>query len=142
VTRAASWPRARTSIFITNACLCYPLVDGYTDRVPTAREIINCQYWLRQQIQAVNPKLIVTCGASALAAVKRYFPESRALQGFHLRHHIGTVVKDTCPWVYPVYHTFLRARNRWRTANQQRGDWVQIRKVLLELDVQVALPGG
>lgn len=57
---------SRKEIFITNAVLCHPLIEEYRDALPSAREIKNCIYFLKKQIEYVNPVLIVTLGTRAL----------------------------------------------------------------------------
>lgn len=122
----------RRKIFITNACICYPQKEGYKDTVPSLQEIKNCQVWLKQQIEIVNPKIIVTIGNIALRAIKIAFPFSKDLKMFRLSKNIGEVIKDTDIRIYPLYHTSLRARIT-RKAEQQKKDWSKIRDLLEEV---------
>lgn len=125
---------SRKEIFTTNACLCYPKKEGYNDTTPKTQIIKNCQDWLELQIEIMKPKLIVTLGNSALKAIKLRFKDqnSKELKRFKLKNNIGTVVKTTNPWIYPIYHTSLRARIT-RKNNQQKKDWEKIRTILKEL---------
>ena len=122
---------SRKNIFITNACICHPKQERYTDAVPNIEEIKNCHYWLEKQIKAVNPKLIVTIGNIPLKSLKLYFRGSEQLKEFTLKKDIGKVIKDTNPWIYPLYHTSLRARQT-RNTEQQKDDWFKIKGILKE----------
>ncbi len=124
---------SRKEIFISNACICHPVYDGYTDAVPSTREIKNCHFWLEKQIKAVNPKLIVTLGNIPLKSLKLFFKDSKQLKDFVLRNDIGTVITDTKPWIYPLYHTSLRARLT-RNTEQQKEDWLKINNFLTDLE--------
>src|SRR5690606_31286083 len=59
----------RSDIFITNAALCNPRDSRGNNATPNRQEILNCSTYLRKQIELVNPKIIVTLGASALHAL-------------------------------------------------------------------------
>lgn len=123
----------RKSIFITNACLCHPNYEGYTDKAPTIREIKNCHYWLDLQLSVVKPKLIITIGGTALKSLQLYFLSSQQLQGFRLTDNIGEVIQDTTPWIYPLFHTSLRGRIH-RPARYQKQDWRKIPIILEQLN--------
>lgn len=89
-------------------------------------------YWLDKQIKLVKPELIVTIGNSALRSLKLFFPESKQLNNYKLKNDIGSVIQDTKPWIYPLYHTSLRARIR-RNAELQKKDWLKINTILEDL---------
>ena len=59
----------RNRIFITNAVLCNPQQPSGLNRKPTRAELEHCNGWLRQQIQVVDPLVVVTLGSVALAAL-------------------------------------------------------------------------
>ena len=123
----------RRNVFITNACLCHPNYDGYTDKAPTPREIVNCHYWFSRQLAVIRPKLIVTIGGTALRSMKLYFPSSQQLRVYKLEDDIGRVIRDTTPWIYPLYHTSRRGRTH-RVAVDQKRDWLYILNILTEMD--------
>ena len=125
----------RKQIFITNACLCHPDFPGYTDKAPIKREIVNCHEWLDKQISIMQPKLIVTIGGIALRSMKLFFPSSGQLRTYQLNKDIGKVVRDTTPWVYPLYHTSWRGRIH-RDAEKQKDDWLKIPSILEEIKRQ------
>lgn len=124
---------SRKEIFITNACICHPKSEGYTDTVPSTREIKNCHFWLEKQIKAANPKLIATIGNIPLKSLRLFFKNSQQLKDFTLKNDVGEVITDTKPWVYPLYHTSLRARLT-RNTEQQKKDWLKIVDILKEIE--------
>jgi len=120
---------SRKDIFITNAVLCYPSAEWYVDTAPHRKQIMNCLSFLERQIKVVDPRLIVTLGATALKAVKYLFSSSVQLKHFRLRDNIGGVITDVTPAIYPLYHTSLKARVT-RSGRKQREDWVKIPLIL------------
>lgn len=60
----------RTDVFITNVVKCRP--PGNRD--PLAGELVACSDYLERQIQAINPKVIVTLGRYSMA---RFLPNAR-----------------------------------------------------------------
>ncbi|MCP4703604.1 MAG: hypothetical protein GY865_03260 [candidate division Zixibacteria bacterium] len=119
-------------IFITNVCLCYPLIDGYRDKNPNVREIKNCHYWLNRQLEIVKPKLIVTAGVDALGSILRFINRWPVPGGFRLRDFIGIPITDTTPVIYPVAHTSGRGRAN-RNPVLQKQDWLKIPEILKSL---------
>ena len=61
----------REQIFITSAALCNPRSDSGANRKPTQKELANCSEFLRRTIELIDPRVIVTLGSVALAALKR-----------------------------------------------------------------------
>jgi len=120
---------SRKDIFITNTVLCYPLIEWYVDTPPQRKQIKNCLSFLKGQIGIIHPKLIVTLGVTALQAVKYLFPNSMQLKNFKLKNNIGEIITDVTPFIYPLYHTSLRARAT-RPERKQRGDWQKIPLIL------------
>jgi len=120
---------SRKDIFITNTVLCYPLIEWYVDTPPQRKQIKNCLPFLKGQIGIIHPKLIVTLGVTALQAVKYLFPNSMQLKNFKLKNNIGEIITDVTPFIYPLYHTSLRARAT-RPEQKQRGDWQKIPLIL------------
>lgn len=123
----------RKQIFITNACLCHPVFPEYKDKAPTKREIVNCHEWLARQLSIMQPKLIVTIGSIALKSLTLFFPSSERLKHYQLKKDIGKVIRDTMPWVYPLYHTSWRGRTH-RNAEKQKLDWLKIPSILEEIN--------
>ncbi|MCA1670126.1 MAG: uracil-DNA glycosylase, partial [Thermomicrobia bacterium] len=66
---AVGWTRA--DIFITNAALCNPQGPTGANRPPSRLELANCSGHLRATLAIVDPSVVVTLGAVALAALGR-----------------------------------------------------------------------
>jgi uracil-DNA glycosylase family 4 len=122
----------RENIAITNACLCHPVFEGYTDTAPKIREIKNCHYWLQKQVEITQPKLIVTLGRVAYESILRYFNKWPVRNSSSFLGSVGEVIKDTNTWVYPLAHTSRLGRVN-RKAEVQIADWERIPKILMEL---------
>jgi uracil-DNA glycosylase family 4 len=90
---------ARQQLFITNAVLCNPRHATGANRRPTNREIANCSDFLRRQIELLDPRVVVTLGAVALAALRsvEYHP-------FTLKEDAGRVRAWQRRLVVPLYH--------------------------------------
>jgi uracil-DNA glycosylase len=62
-----SEPLFRSHIYMAAVCRCFP---GRTaaggDRVPAPDEIANCSQWLRQEIELLQPDLIIPVGKLAI----------------------------------------------------------------------------
>jgi len=123
----------RRNIFITNAVLCHPIIVGYKDTPVSTEELKNCLYFLERQIKTIRPKLIITLGTKPLQAIKYLYPHRITLKKFKLKNNIGEVITDELPFIYPLYHTSLRARLT-RAADKQRDDWSIIPKIFKEAE--------
>lgn len=95
----ASAGLSRDRLFITNAVLCNPRTQTGANRRPTAREISNCSGFLRRQVELLDPRVVVTLGAVALAALRavEYHP-------FTLKEDAGQVRSWAGRLVVPLYH--------------------------------------
>lgn len=95
---------SRYDFFITNAVLCNPKDETGNNATPTRREVENCSFFLKRQIELVNPKIIVTLGAQALGALKLVTPHEIEL---------STGVRKAHSWygrtLIPLYHPGQRA---------------------------------
>ena len=81
----------RTDVFIANVIKCRPPQN----RDPLPEEIGACSNWLSQQIEIVNPKIIVTLGRYSLA---RFMP------GMPIGKIHGQARKVNGQWIVPMYH--------------------------------------
>src|SRR5687768_12118353 len=59
----ASIGLTRQQIFITSAALCNPRSESGANRKPSRSEVTNCSYFLRQIIEIVDPKVVITLGS-------------------------------------------------------------------------------
>ena len=121
----------RKKVLITNACLCHPLFPGYTDTAPKVRELKNCHFWLKRQLDQTNPLLIVTVGRVAYESVMRFKKQWPDPSGRKFLGLVGQVIRSTSPWVYPLSHTSRLGRAS-RSAELQKEDWLAIPRILNE----------
>lgn len=95
----ASIGLSRAEIFITSAALCNPQTGSGANRKPTQSEVANCSEFLRRTIDLVKPKVVVTLGSVALAALKRVSDHNLNLKDAAARVH---------QWdgrlLVPIYH--------------------------------------
>jgi len=82
---------SRDSAFITNTVKCRPPAN----RRPARNELDTCHPYLRRQVEAIVPKVIVLLGDAAL---KEFFPESSLGQAH------GKPVKRGSMLFFPTYH--------------------------------------
>lgn len=105
---------SREEIYVTNAVLCNPRDDSGNNSTPLQREISNCSGFLRRQIDLVNPKVLVTLGATALQALSAIEPHSLTLQrDVRTAHHWNGRL------LIPLYHPGQRAMIHRSHANQR-----------------------
>ncbi len=106
----------REQVFISNTVLCNPRNPRGNNRPPSRSELSNCAGWLADTIRLLDPEVIVTLGATSLAALGRL--QSHDLT---LRRSVG----QPSPWfgrlVYPLYHPSPQAAMS-RTYPQQDED--------------------
>lgn len=81
----------RTDVFIGNVVKCRP--PGNRDPLPD--EIEACSVFLERQIEAINPKVIITLGRFSMA---RYFPNAKISQ-IH-----GQAQEINGRLIVPMYH--------------------------------------
>jgi uracil-DNA glycosylase len=87
----ASIGMTREEVFITNVVKCRP--PGNRD--PQQEELDTCYQYLERQIQAINPKVIVTLGRFSMA---RFLPNAR-ISDVH-----GKAARIKNRLVIPMYH--------------------------------------
>jgi len=81
----------RQQVYIANVIKCRPPEN----RDPLPMEIANCRRWLNQQIDLINPRLIVTLGRYSMAM---FFP-GKSISRIH-----GTAQKQDEIIYYAMYH--------------------------------------
>ncbi len=109
---------SRDDCFVTNAVLCNPRDEAGNNAPPNRTEQANCRNFLRQQVELIDPLLVVSLGAVALAALNDI-----EQHGLVLRQ----TVRRATPWfgreLVPLYHPGARAlihRNRRLQQNDYR----------------------
>jgi uracil-DNA glycosylase family protein len=89
---------AATDCYVTNAVKHFKWEPRGTRRIhktPAQKEVDACRYWLDKEIAAINPEVIVTLGATALAAVTGKRAGIAASRGQPLRHASGATIVAT-----------------------------------------------
>lgn len=128
---AASLTRA--DVFVTNAVLCNPVDLQHRNRRPLTSEVKRCLPFLRGQIEAVDPRLVVALGGVGLGALSL------------IESHEATLRADcgrALPWfgrtLVPLYHTGRRTLVHRREADQIE-DWRRLGELLATLPAQGAV---
>jgi uracil-DNA glycosylase family 4 len=103
----------RDDIFVTNAVLCNPKDRDGNNATPTPAEVLNCREHLREQLELVDPKIVISVGNTALRALAGIEPHGLTL---------NTGVRTLNPWfgryLIPLYHPGQRAMVHRSRANQ------------------------
>jgi uracil-DNA glycosylase family 4 len=105
---------SRNDVYVTNAVLCNPKDNEGNNSTPTLAEAGNCQSFLRQQIELVDPKIVVPLGNTALralAGIERH--------AFNLRQNVRTIHGWFGRSLIPLYHPGQRAMIHRSFANQR-----------------------
>jgi uracil-DNA glycosylase family 4 len=95
---------SRYDCFVTNAILCNPRDEGGNNAPPSKVEISNCANFLRQQIEIINPRIVVTLGANSLHALDVIEPH-----GLKLSESVRRAVSWNNRILIPLYHPGQRA---------------------------------
>jgi len=109
---------SREDVYICNVIKCRPPQN----RNPEADEVAACEPFLRMQLQAIRPRLIVALGNSAAQALLRTKTGITALRG---RFHRYQGIK-----LMPTYHpAFLL-----RSPQMKKKAWEDLQVVMAEMD--------
>jgi len=121
----ASIGLAREDVFITNSALCNPRGATGANRKPTREEVSNCSDFLRRQVAVVGPRVVVTLGAVALAALRavEYHP-------FTLKENVGQVQTWRGRLLVPLYHPSPQVLASHRREPQQLEDYRAVARAL------------
>jgi uracil-DNA glycosylase family 4 len=103
----------RYSVFVTNSVLCNPRDEKGNNAPPSRVEMSNCSRFLRRQIELVQPKIVVTLGATALEALKAIEAHSLSINSHVRTSHIWFGRQ-----LIPLYHPGQRALLHRSLANQ------------------------
>lgn len=102
----------RTEQYITSVTKCYPgrSASGSGDRLPTKIEQGLCRPYLDDEINLVDPQLIIPVGRLAIGLI---YPPGAKLAGI-----IGTQMRLDGRWVVPLPHP--SGASRWHQAEVNR----------------------
>ncbi len=126
----------RADVFVTNAVLCNPKDSAGNNSTPSSSEIVNCSSFLREQIDLVNPSVVVTLGATSLTACGALEPHN-----LQLAKHVRTAHQWYGRLLIPAYHPGQRAMIHRSFANQ-RSDYQFIKEQFARLAKPVSPRGG
>ena len=115
----------RSSVFIANVLKCRPDIPPGTsgNRQPTAAEMETCLPYLRQQIELIQPKVIVALGATAMRGLFGKVEPMKDMRGRW--HSFGSIP------VMATFHPSYLLRNQ--ALSEKRKVWEDMLKVLERL---------
>ncbi len=109
---------SREQVYIANIIKCRPPEN----RAPEPDEVAACEPFLRRQIDAISPRLIIGLGGVAVQTLLRTRTGITALRG---RFHVYQGVK-----LMPTFHpAFLL-----RSPNMKKPAWEDLKQVMAEMD--------
>lgn len=118
--------------YLANICRCRPL----NNRTPTDEEMAACAPYLHEQIALVQPRVIVTLGATATKGLLNSKLGIKALRG-HWKLYNGEIP------VMPTYHpAFLLRETEAGNLNAKREVWRDLQQVMDRLGRPVAKTGA
>jgi len=102
----------RSAQYMSSVTKCYPgrHSSGSGDRVPSRREQELCRPYLDQEIEFVNPQVIIPIGR---LAINLFFPKKIKLQEI-----IGTQKEVEGRWIIPLPHS--SGASRWHQIEENR----------------------
>ena len=121
----ASINLTRDEIFITNSVLCNPRKESGANRKPSVGESVNCAAFLSRQIELVEPRVVVTLGAVALAALSRI-----EYHQFSLKDSAGRVYEWNGRLLVPLYHPSPQVLASHRREDAQLRDYRAVARAI------------
>lgn len=119
----------REDVYIANVVKCRPTIDGLgqRDRPPEADEVKACAPYLRQQIELINPQVIVTLGNPSTRFLLNTMEGITKLRG-KWQNYNGIAVM-------PTYHPSFLLRNGGDAGNtpHKRDVWNDMKMVIERL---------
>lgn len=102
----------RSTQYMSSVTKCYPgrSNSGSGDRVPTRAEQQFCRPYLEQEINLVDPRLIIPVGR---LAINLFYPNGKPLSEI-----IGTQVQVDGRWIIPLPHP--SGASRWHQLESNR----------------------
>jgi uracil-DNA glycosylase family 4 len=121
---------SRGSVYIANILKCRPDTPGqaYGNRKPTAEEMQTCIPWLHQQIDLIQPKVLVGLGATAIEGLLGKTVGITRLRGqWHSYRAIPLM---------PTYHPAFLLRNQ--AIGEKRKVWEDLLQVMERLGLPIS----
>lgn len=110
----------RDEVFVTNAVKHFKWAQRGKRRMhktPGQREIEACRYWLEKEYEAVDPRVVVALGATALKSVLHDYRSG-------LRDKLGDVLEWEGRLIVPTYHPSYALRAPDESARKQAYDTI------------------
>jgi len=121
------------NIFLTNAILC--LKEGGMQAKVKNMWINNCaRIFLRQQIEIINPRVVIGFGEKAFMAILYSFGLQKTIFRWAVEADTGTLLPNGS-MLFAVYHCSPTTININRDMESQLNDWKRIYKYLTINDV-------
>lgn len=121
---------SREEVYIANVVKCRPPEN----RTPFVDEIEQCYPYLRKQIEAVNPKVIVTLGGPATQTIVGVTTGITRLRGTWCKY--GSI--PVMPTFHPSY--IIREKNEQSLKERKKLVWDDMQKVMAKLGLPAPLP--
>lgn len=92
----------REQVYMAAVCRCFPGKNpkGSGDRVPNQQEIETCSYWLQQEYQIIQPKLIIPIGRLAIEQYLKFKVLTDVIGKQHTQQ-LGDLNVDIIPLPHP-----------------------------------------
>lgn len=116
-----------SDLYTAPICRCAP-----PDNRPTLEEMRNCQPYLEQEIQLIQPKVIVALGRIAFDRVLKIFPQEKSLSFSHgASHYLIIDTKDLEHWILASYHPSRQNTQTGRLTKAMFDEiWDKVRSLL------------
>ncbi len=124
----------RSDVYICNILKCRPP----DNRDPKPDEIFSCLPFLQQQIEIIEPEIIVALGAHAAKTLLETTKPIGQLRGQFQQYYPGLGKKPIK--LMPTYHTAYLLRNY--SKDNRRRVWEDMKKVLAELGLPIPERAG
>jgi uracil-DNA glycosylase family 4 len=118
-------PKLSHVAFFTNAILC--LKSGGLQGKVDVNWFYNCRVFLRRQIEVVQPKVVLGLGAHAYQSILASFGLTTEDFRMEVEAMDGRLLPNGTR-AFAVYHCGARIRNTHRSLDEQKLDWLRIRR--------------
>jgi len=100
-------------VYLTNLVKCNPKDRKGRNRNPTSKEIKNCRLFLEEEIQLVNPKIVVTLGVRATEVILGEKIGS-------MKRYNARVLKNERGQIFPMFHPGFVVRGAYDRKNYEK----------------------
>lgn len=114
----------REDVFTTNSCLCRP----ENNRKPLKNELNSCLYFLKKQIEIVEPKIIITLGIIPLYSVCNLHPSG--ITKLHGKLMLSRAFPNIIP-VFPLFHPAYCLRGSG--LKEMKEDLIVLKNIILKI---------